>query len=275
MRRAFTLIELLVVISIIALLIAILLPALSSARDSARTIQCASNLHQWGVGIMSYAADNNNQLLRTPTPHSGNAAHPMIVWVDSQTPAPASGGTRPTGELSSDLIDPYLGEMVRQSNQLVGNEALWICPVSIGDGMQPEVYNNNSLTGTWSRLGYFHSSYSYFYDIDPAQLTHPEDIASKDLPNSDQVLMIDEMWRQKGHGFWRYGHGTATDPPSTATVPVASVPDSLEGGNKLWGDGHVDWKAANEFDINAMVASPGAGTAKNHYVNNNIVAVPY
>jgi prepilin-type N-terminal cleavage/methylation domain-containing protein len=269
MRRAFTLIELLVVVSIIALLIAILLPALRSARDSARTIQCASNLHQWGVGIMSYGADNDQQLMSTPTPHGGNPAHPMIGWVSADLPRAGNN------ELAADVIDPYLGEMVRQDNQLVANEALWICPVSIGDGMQPEVYNNNSLTGTWTRLGYFHSSYSYFYDIDPAQLTHPEDIASKDLPNSEQVLMIDEIWRQKGHGFWRYGHGSATDPPSSATVPVASVPDSLKGGNKMWGDGHVDWKSANEFDINTMVSSPGAGTAKNHYVNNNIVAVPY
>lgn len=52
--RGFTLIELLVVISIIALLIAILMPALSGARESARSVQCLSNLKQIGVSEQVY-----------------------------------------------------------------------------------------------------------------------------------------------------------------------------------------------------------------------------
>lgn len=64
MKRAFTLIELLVVISIIALLIAILLLVLSSARESARRIQCASNLRQQGIGTMVSANDRDGQLPR-------------------------------------------------------------------------------------------------------------------------------------------------------------------------------------------------------------------
>ncbi len=61
-RKAFTLIELLVVISIIALLIAILLPALSAARESARNIECQSNLHQMGIGMYSFLTDNRQTL---------------------------------------------------------------------------------------------------------------------------------------------------------------------------------------------------------------------
>jgi prepilin-type N-terminal cleavage/methylation domain-containing protein/prepilin-type processing-associated H-X9-DG protein len=57
--RAFTLVELLVVIGIISVLIAVLLPALGKARESARQVQCLSNMRQISVAIISFATDHN------------------------------------------------------------------------------------------------------------------------------------------------------------------------------------------------------------------------
>lgn len=71
---AFTLVELLVVIGIIAALIAVLMPALSKARDSARTLQCLSNLREINNALIMYTQQNR-------------ACVPMASVDDWSTPA--------------------------------------------------------------------------------------------------------------------------------------------------------------------------------------------
>ncbi|MDR1284124.1 MAG: prepilin-type N-terminal cleavage/methylation domain-containing protein [Opitutaceae bacterium] len=57
-RRAFTLVELLTIIAIIGILAAIIIPAVGQVRESARAVQCASNLRQIQMANIAWATDN-------------------------------------------------------------------------------------------------------------------------------------------------------------------------------------------------------------------------
>lgn len=92
-QRAFTLIELLVVIAIIAVLGALVLASLAKSRDSARSVQCLSNLRQLGVGLTVYASDTG----RLPS---------FLEWL---YPAPLQGVVVPGAlDLKKGQLYPYL-----------------------------------------------------------------------------------------------------------------------------------------------------------------------
>ncbi|WP_043587629.1 type II secretion system protein [Geminisphaera colitermitum] len=60
--RAFTLIELLTVIAIIGVLAAIIIPTIASVRNTARNVQCISNLRQIAQGAQLWVADNRGRM---------------------------------------------------------------------------------------------------------------------------------------------------------------------------------------------------------------------
>jgi len=147
-RAAFTLIELLVVISIIALLIGLLLPALGRARGAARSAECASNLHQFGLGLASYVTEYRYYL-----PSENNVANPATT-VD-----PGAWYNELPRYVNAPSYFQMFSGVIDASDKKFREESIWWCPEKFsvhgyklsGAGNGFHYGMNNVLNGTGSK----------------------------------------------------------------------------------------------------------------------------
>lgn len=116
---AFTLVEMLVVITVVALLIAMLMPAVKRAKEAARVVQCASNLHQFGIAMYNYAHDNHAVLPSYSFPDKSDWPNPG--WSSHDADIIGLGG--------DDSYDPHPGR--RKLNEYSSREA-FRCPSDTG-----------------------------------------------------------------------------------------------------------------------------------------------
>ncbi len=117
--RAFTLIELLVVIAIIGILAAMLFPVFARARESARKIQCLSNVKNIALAIQMYFTDYDQGF---PAEHRQDA-------IDFWNSEPGGGSYDPaTGDCSSRTTgNPFLRVPVIL-DEYIKNRDVWRCP---------------------------------------------------------------------------------------------------------------------------------------------------
>ena len=92
--HGFTLIELLTVVVIIAMLMSILMPALGKARESARQIQCQSNLSQIAKAIFAYASEHGG-MMPVAAPQELGGPQGIVPAVDPWLTARMFGGSLP------------------------------------------------------------------------------------------------------------------------------------------------------------------------------------
>jgi prepilin-type N-terminal cleavage/methylation domain-containing protein/prepilin-type processing-associated H-X9-DG protein len=116
-RRGFTLIELLVVISIIAILAAMLFPVFARARESARKIQCLSNVKNIAMAFQLYFTDFDRY---PPMQHDQTVNQALYN-------NGCSGALTPGCCASGANLDPYLRWPVIL-DEYIKNRDVWRCP---------------------------------------------------------------------------------------------------------------------------------------------------
>jgi len=129
-RKGFTLIELLVVIAIIAILAAMLFPVFARARESARKIQCLSNVKNIALAVQIYLTDYD----RFPP----SEFNPEVVAYFN-----ARGGADCC--CRSTLANPYLRWPVIL-DEYTRNRDVWRCPSA---GTTSQFGINGSPGGDW------------------------------------------------------------------------------------------------------------------------------
>ena len=221
----FTLLELLVTVGVISLLVAVLIPSLLVAKERGRRIVCRSNIHQFLIGIHSYASETDNAL---PSGLSDSGE-------DEHTPV-----------LSRSTIDML--------TELLGNDRVMVCPWLRKQFDGPVGWN-------YGEFGYLFIGYNYLggHGGTPwplaglAEETWKSPQFTTDKTSKPLLTELNTWTPYPDHQMSFAPHGSRGPIDDYMKAPTGKGKTSKEigaaGGNNGFLDGSAHWKDIEDMKI--------------------------
>ena len=182
-RTGFTLIELLVVIAIIAILAAMLFPVFARARESARKIQCLSNVKNIAVAVQMYLSDYDRF---PPSEHRQEAMDKITQWISEDR------GCTSTANYRATWANPFVRWTV-VLDEYVKNRDVWRCPSAKWDASSWWIIPN--YMGDW--LKYLEATHGQW--ISRGSSTGGDMCAAHGMPPGWGGIITDSIAQQMGN----------------------------------------------------------------------------